>query len=572
MAAKKRHKRNKARNLFDLEALFEGVREALIHDLSDAHMAKACKLRDRGASVMVNRNCPPYTFKRFKQVLEFDKRVIWANDKSFDDLAEEGFAGFRSAQKTFCCPEPMSRQATLVIQRAREKCHKILGYFSYDDWFDSCSFGKRSAKDLPYKESYLDIRLERLSGTAKMWAAFNECLSRDVHLLRAVRKRCRRKKLTDTLKAAAVPKSFKSARIMFPDSTLGGFLSRGLGLYVRERLEKETHIDLSIQQERHRRWARNASITGQYSTIDMSKASDSFVWRHIELITPIDWHAAFDAVGSPCCEVGGVKVDLNSYMLMGSGHTFPLQTLLFFCLAEAVRTLMKVRGKVSVYGDDIIIPTQCAPTFIRVMSELGFTINSNKSFFDSPDPDMPSYTFFRESCGGDYKGGVDVRPYMPECDLQSSRKVPAQSYAAWCHKLINGLLDRWDLVELPSTVNYLLRMLTTSCQAVCFVPAFEVDHAGIRHYIPKSMLIGYPCSYTRYERSYPHYWKLVYTQPIRQRGKEERPYVWYSYWLRRCYNVCAGHYDDPISLTGESRRDRDGSYRWKESGRRNGAA
>jgi hypothetical protein len=583
MSSTKRRKRRKATNLLPLEPLFEGVRAALMHDLADSYMRRSCERRARGEDILINTGCAPYTFKKFKQLLDFDKRVIWSSDKSFDDLSTESFSGFVDSQKGFWCPEPMSRRALLVIHRAREICQSVLGEFSYDEWFDSCSFGKRAAVGLPRSKSYLDTRLERLSGTDKQLAAFNECLARDVHLFRAVRKRCRQRNVVDHIKATAVPKSFKSARIIAPDTILGGFLSRGLGDVIRARLEKETHIDLSLQQDRHRRWARIASTNGYLSTIDMSKASDSFTWRHIELLVPSDWHEALDVVRSRRCEVDGKVVDLTSYMLMGSGHTFPLQTLLFYCLAEATRTLLNRRGKVSVYGDDIMLPTQCARPFIVVMSELGFKVNSEKSFYDQPDPERPSHTFFRESCGGDYKGGIDVRPYMPECDLQEDGTVSRNEYVAWCHKITNGLLTRWDVAEIPSTVAFLVRMLASESKAVCFVPTWEVDHAGIKFHIPSVHLLGLNCAYMKYDRSVPTYWRLVFEQPRRKRSWEERPYIWYSHWLHRHNNVCenqnrpllqlkkredksvTAHYSEPISLTGESRRDVKGTFRWKNS-------
>jgi hypothetical protein len=143
------------------------------------------------------------------------------------------------------------------------------------------------------------------------------------------------------------------------------------------------------------------------------------------------------------------------------------------------------------------------------MSELGFTVNSAKSFFDEPDPDTPSHTFFRESCGGDYKGGVDVRPYMPECDLQEERYVESNEYVAWIHRLINGILNRWDVSEIPLTLGFLLRSISNSKGKISFVPDWETDHAGIKHYIPSKYLIGYEVQTVRFDRSHPTYWKLT---------------------------------------------------------------
>ena len=577
----KRSKRRNKTSTYALAPLFKGVKEALIYDL-DAHIAYPGGITSREPEYASFNACEPYLFKRMKQVLDFDKRIIWSSDTSFEKLSKKSFFDFKASQSEFVLPEPLSQRGNRVLSTARELCTEILGAFSYDKWFDSCSFGKRAAVGLPQRKSYLDERFDRLSGTEMQWRAFDHSLSRDMHLFRAVRERLTDRTLVSEIKATAVPKSFKSARIIAPDTILGGFLSRGLGDYIRKRLEKETHIDLAKQQDRHRLWAQLASKTGFLSTIDMSKASDSFTWRHIECIVPEDWHHALDCVRSRRCNIDGSVVDLKSYMLMGSGHTFPLQTLLFYCLAEAARRLLKRNGKVSVYGDDIIVPTKIADPLIVILEELGFTINSEKSFYDEPDLLRPNHTFFRESCGGDYKGGVDVRPYMPECDLQTDGQVPRNEYLAWCHKMINGLLVRWDPCEIPTVLSYLLTMVNNKKSPVCFVPAWEVDHAGVKHFLPGYLLIGREVSYVKYVNSYPTYFRLTFHKGKRKRSDNERPYLWYSYFLRRNSDVgstnklpwdvipskAAALYSPSVSLDGESHKGKKGSFRWKKRGQK----
>jgi len=98
---------------------------------------------------------------------------------------------------------------------------------------------------------------------------------------------------------------------------------------------------------------------------------------------------------------------------MGNGFTFELETAVFLSIILAVRNLRAVReplealvepGKdVYVYGDDLIIPTDYAQDVISALTYCGFSINKEKSFTEG---------HFRESCGGDYFKGVDVRPYF----------------------------------------------------------------------------------------------------------------------------------------------------------------
>jgi hypothetical protein len=584
MSSQKRQKRRKENNLHALEPLFLGVQEALMHDLADSHMKRLYCKKERGEELQpINDGAPPYVFKKIRQLVDFSKRILWSTDKSFETLSDESLNGFAESQRGFNCPEPMSKRATLVIQEARKICHSICGEFDHDEWMDSCSFGKRAAVGLPRSKSYLDVRFDRISGSEQQIGWFKHALSRDVHLFRAVRKRLRSFKTVTCIIAQAVPKSWKVARIVAPDTILGGFLSRGLGEMLRRRLEKNTHIDLALQQERHKRWARKASKTGRSSTIDMSKASDSFVRRHLELLLHESWMDPLDCARTSLCEVNGKVIELRSFMLMGSGHTFPLQTILFYSLAKSVCSLLKSEGLVSVYGDDIIVPTKCATKFIVIMEELGFTINSAKSFYDEPDCDRPSHTFFRESCGGDYKGGIDVRPYMPECDLQEISKVPRNEYVAWCHKMTNGLLTRWDSSEIEITLRYLLHEINNKKCDVHFVPHWETDHAGITHELPERITFGLTCKFVTYKRSMPVYTRLSFSQEKRERNVDERPYVWYSYWLKRQQHdlqaplsftldkqlqnerILREHkdYDAAIALAGEPDKRKCGRYSWK---------
>lgn len=565
MLSEKKHMKKSRQKLVPLEPLFRGTKRMLMFDLGTNELLRSFGDKLRGTPKYSSECLEPYEFKVAKQLELFDKRIIWSTDRPTKELEMESFNEFIKAQEGFMMPEPLSRRAFLVMEEAKKICYAICGEFDYESFFDSCTFGKRAACGLPRRISYLDERFNRLSGTKVQISWFKAALSRDMHLFRAVRKRVRKYKILRYIKACAVPKSWKAARIMAPDTVIGGYLSRGLGRLFRNLLERNTHIDLSLQQDRHKVWARKASKNGKYGTIDMRKASDSYVKRHIEYLMHESWHHILESVSPPEVEILGKTMRVKSYMLMGSGHTFPLQTILFYCLAEATRRLMKVNGFVSVYGDDIILPSRISVPFIAVMSELGFTVNSEKSFTDELDPLCPSKTLFRESCGGDYKGGIDVRPYMPECDLQSIREVPRNEFVAWCHKILNGLLDHWDHEEISSTVLYLLQEITSQQTWICFVPAHETDFAGIRHELPTYYTYDLPTIIRpKVQDGVLVYQSLKMVQKLRRkRDVDERPYVWFAYWLQRFKNAVVDPYDDAPELTREADRSREGTYRWK---------
>jgi hypothetical protein len=97
---------------------------------------------------------------------------------------------------------------------------------------------------------------------------------------------------------------------------------------------------------------------------------------------------------------------------MGSACTFPIESLIFLGIAIAsVLTTRKLLvtpdnirdliGEVSVFGDDIVIPTESRELFFAALEVLDFKVNTNKSFWTGK---------FRESCGVDAFDGVNVTP------------------------------------------------------------------------------------------------------------------------------------------------------------------
>jgi hypothetical protein len=111
---------------------------------------------------------------------------------------------------------------------------------------------------------------------------------------------------------------------------------------------------------------------------------------------------------------------------MGNGFTFELETLLFRCIANVMSRNSQNSDEwhareVSTFGDDIICPADSAKDVIAALKFFGFQINEGKTFVSGE---------FRESCGGDFFRGHDVRPHF----LKESPNEPHQLIA-----LANGL-------------------------------------------------------------------------------------------------------------------------------------
>ncbi len=194
-----------------------------------------------------------------------------------------------------------------------------------------------------------------------------------------------------------VPKNAKTHRSIAVEPSITGFVQAGIGDWISERLRLQG-IDLSTGQQRHRELARTASIDGTLATIDLSNASDTIAIELVRRLLPEDWFDLMWCFRSPVVSYRGTQIRLEKFSSMGNGFTFPLETLIFYAAALAV----KPKGIVSVFGDDIILPTDSALDLTMLLHALGFRVNAEKSFWRGP---------FRESCGADFLSGYDVRPY-----------------------------------------------------------------------------------------------------------------------------------------------------------------
>jgi hypothetical protein len=96
-------------------------------------------------------------------------------------------------------------------------------------------------------------------------------------------------------------------------------------------------------------------------------------------------------------------ITLEKFSSMGNGFTFELETLIFKALVRGIADYCGLEDDSICYGDDIT----CNPSLARAVTHyfplFGLTPNVDKSYVDGP---------FREACGGDYRLGVDVRPYF----------------------------------------------------------------------------------------------------------------------------------------------------------------
>jgi len=196
-----------------------------------------------------------------------------------------------------------------------------------------------------------------------------------------------------------VPKDASTDRIITVEPDLNKFVQNGYGDYLR-LMCKRSGIDLS-DQTRNGELARIGSITNGIATVDLSNASGLLSLGLIEHLWPCEWFELLMSIRSGYTAYDGFIFHMEAYAGMGNGTTFPVESITFHALSEAVCDFLGLVGPVSTYGDDIIVPSDAVPMLVSVFRDLGLSVNAEKSFWDGP---------FRESCGQDWFLGFSVRP------------------------------------------------------------------------------------------------------------------------------------------------------------------
>jgi len=205
-------------------------------------------------------------------------------------------------------------------------------------------------------------------------------------------------------KVEFVPKSWKTDRAIVKEPLLNTMWQLGIGDYMVDRLSK-WGCDLIHGQDVNRRKAKESSLTGALATLDLSSASDTISQYLVYELLPEPWFELLARFRTSRVDLNGRIVIQEKFSSMGNGFTFPLETLIFYALCSAVS------AECYVYGDDLIVESGSVEILTECLRCFGFTVNPDKSF---------STGCFRESCGGDYLSGIDVRPCFVKSNLACS--------------------------------------------------------------------------------------------------------------------------------------------------------
>lgn len=209
-----------------------------------------------------------------------------------------------------------------------------------------------------------------------------------------------------------VPKTHDKPRIISIEPSYMQYMQQGVSRELMRGLERDHYAHVQLRRREHNQEAaRYGSLTGTLATVDLKDASDRLSWRLVkEGFSSYPWLVqAMDACRTRRAAVDELgEIYLNKFASMGSGLTFPVQTIVFMTLAymgmakatnTSVRSLISKTPWVRVFGDDIVIPSATLPLVRETLEAYGLIVNTGKTFWNGK---------FRESCGGEYYNGQDV--------------------------------------------------------------------------------------------------------------------------------------------------------------------
>jgi len=381
-----------------------------------------------------------------------------------------------------------------MLIRAQSLMGWILGPVMIDELFHKCRNSAGVSQGVSFKDTSPEAKFTfPISGTSEVISTFEEYLVFNGVLKDAIQDLNSKDLLGPRYeevkgsRATTVDKTATKRRMIAIEPTLNMFFQQGLMRVMYDRL-RQVGLDVGRLPLIHTRKAMEASITGTSATIDFSSASDSVGRELLRWLLPTRWFSYVDLFRCSSMEIDGESVELEMISTMGNAGTFPLETLVFYCLQVAavmertqtssyqLLSTEEDRAMVSVFGDDCILPVADAPLFIKVAQSVGFIVNEEKSFYDS-------MAGFRESCGGDYFHGTDVRPMY----LQAPTSAKKSALAPWLYTILNRTIRMYirtfghrNYLYDKELLTYLFSLFRENDLLVKVVPPYFPDDSGLR--------------------------------------------------------------------------------------------
>lgn len=295
---------------------------------------------------------------------------------------------------------------------------------------------------------------------------------------------------TEANKVTFVPKNAKTDRSIAIEPFFNIYFQLGIGGMLRRRLRRHgVNLD---DQSRNQMLAKAASVNGDLATVDFSMASDTVSRSLVKLLLPREWYFHLDNLRSKFSTLDGVTFINEKFSTMGNGYTFELESLIFFSMALSVCEELGISTeRISVFGDDVLIPAQAYELFLGLATYLGFKVNEEKTFFQG---------YFRESCGEDFLKGVPVRPVFCKeirtiSDIGSlSNRLLELNRSVGAGSRLNRIIGEWVAflrARIPRDVRKHLVGPPSECVDGYLFEYGIIDSALVR-YQPKLFAWSYP--------------------------------------------------------------------------------
>jgi hypothetical protein len=266
----------------------------------------------------------------------------------------------------------------------------------------------------------------------------------------------------------AVPKTAKGPRLIAAEPVAHQWCQQLIKRFLEERLSGlfDDNFVSFRNQGLSQALVSKASLDRSLATVDLSSASDRLSCWVIERAfrknqtllkalhaTRTRW--VMDSINKDRAPNYFVT---KKFASQGTAVTFPIQTIIFLIIALTAsgfdakspedficnrrfcKSLDRLRNKVRVFGDDIIIPVHGYDSLCFLLHALGLKVNQDKSFVKG---------HFRESCGMDSFKGVDVTPIKTKC-IEATGPQSRQSLIDYSNNLFNAGL--WNASEAAKSI------------------------------------------------------------------------------------------------------------------------
>jgi len=392
-----------------------------------------------------------------------------------------------------------------ILIRARALMKSILPSFTEDEFFLHCKNSSGVSVGVKYSDTSNEAKFTfPITTTVSAKDLFDSYMRYDHSLSQAVKSFNGSDKnllpvyqIEESSRSTTVPKTSTIDRLIAIEPTANMYLQQGaMGLMVKNM--RLFGLDLSVLPDVHKQFAFEGSLSNELATIDFSSASDCMSVGLLEWLLPPQWFQLCMSLRTGHISIFDDISPITMYATMGNATTFPLETLTFFTIlcashwevtGDGIMPMYKQHKAYkhcSVFGDDCIIPTESAAIFMDTCESVGFLVNREKSFFDRSN--------FRESCGGDFLHGRNVRPFY-------LKRPPSESTAgvvSWLYSTLNRYISfsrnlYGDLLYIHfDTISYLLTQIQRFHNNIFVVPRDYPSDAGL-----------YQIDIVRFQRLFP---------------------------------------------------------------------